>query len=165
MFREEEGMKTLDDVVKLLQKSLELVRKRAHGQLNITLLEAEIELDVIEKGELKAGLKFEVVPIDVGVNYKTESTHRLSLKLAATQAYGDLGSSDESEDLADSIIALAGDVSHVKSSIGTDFTLSNFSISLEFKVSKEGKLQVVAGGSKAREGGHTIKLTFRPGPR
>jgi len=156
-------VKTLDDVVKLLQKALEIVRKRSRGQLGITLLEADIELDVIEKGELKAGLKLEyVVPIDVGASYKTESTHRLSLKLTASQNYGDLGPIEESEDLAESIIGLASEVKRVRESVGNDFSLSNFSVSLEFKVNKEGKLQVVAGGSKSGERGHTIKLTFRP---
>jgi hypothetical protein len=156
------NVKTLDEVVKLLQNALKLVRNRSRGQLGITLLEAEIELNVIQKGQMKAGLKFEyLVPIDIGVNYETATTHKLSLKLTATPEFGDLGRDSETEDLADSIIGLAADVKNVREHIGKDFDLNTFSVSLEFSVNKEGKLQVVAGGSKSGERGHTIKLTFR----
>jgi hypothetical protein len=160
---EESEVKTLVEVVNLLQNALKLVRTRGRNELGITLVDAETELNVIESGELKAELKCEyVVPIDMGISYKTNTTHKLSLKLTPSTQFADYGEDAETEELADSIVNLAAEVKKVRAIIGTDFDLSLFSVSLEFNVTKEGKLQVVAGGSKSGETGHKIKLTFRP---
>jgi hypothetical protein len=158
-----EEVKTLSEVVDILQKALTSVRNRSRGELHITLVEADVALKVVEKHKKGAGVKFEYfVPIEMSANREKAVTHKLALKLAANPEYADLGVEAETKDLADSIINLAAEANKVRQSIGKEFSLTTFSMSVEIGVNREGKLQAIAGGSKIGEQGHTIKLTFRP---
>ena len=156
-------METLTHVVSILQKALAIVRSRTHGELGITLLRAEINLNVSAVRKKVAGIKFEYfVPIKIGVESEQTTTHELGLTLTPAPGAADLGGTPETEDLADSIIQLASEAAEVRKQVADQFALSDFSISLQIAVNQEGDLQVVAGGARGGERGHQVKLTFRP---
>lgn len=156
-------METLADVVTILQKALAIVRSRTHGELGITLLRAEINLNLSAVRKKAAGIKFEYfVPIKIGVEREQTTTHELGMTLTPAPDAADLGGTPETEDLADSVIQLASEATKVRTQVADQFALSDFSIALQIAVNKEGQLQVVAGGAKGAAHGHQVKLTFRP---
>lgn len=156
-------MEALTDVVGILQKALAIVRSRTHGELGITLVRAEINLNVSAVRKKVAGMKFEYfVPIKIGVESEHTTTHELTMTLTPAPDAADLGGTPETEDLADSIIQLASEATNVRKQVADQFTLSDFSISLQIAVNRDGQLQVVAGGEKGTEHGHQVKVTFRP---
>jgi hypothetical protein len=155
-------METLSDVVNILQTALGIVRFRSGGELKITLIKADVDLKVLAKRKIGAGLKFEYfVPVEVGIDHAWAATHTLALTLTPRPEAAALGKTRETEDLADSIIDLAAEAKNIQKQ-ATEFELSEFSIELEIGVSSEGKLKVLLGGNMSGEHGHKIRLSFRP---
>lgn len=152
----------LMDVVDLFRAALGIVRWRTHGELGITLVKADLHLKLEWKRELKVGGEFicHLIPVEVGASRESTTTHDLTLSLVPTAGAADLGK-PETEELADAIIDLAAAALEIRKRVAKDFDLGSFGIAVDVGVSREGKLQVIAGYRRASATSHTIDLTFR----
>jgi hypothetical protein len=156
------GADGLVDLVRKIEEALAIVANRTKdGALGLTLQKAELHLKVATKKAAKAGGKIEFgVSIDVSAEKEWSRAHTLVLALTPKTKIG-LGKT-ESEELADSIFEIASAVNQLQRTVAGNFNASEATVSIDVEESKDGKLQIVAGGGGKWTNSHTIKLTFRP---
>ena len=154
-----------DQVIKLIQEiedALVIVRQHSQQQLGITLRQADLELNLVKKTTLAAGGGVTLfVPVEASGEKTDANTQKFELSLTPVGGGLALGGI-ESNDLAKAIIDLAATMSQIATRNPARFALSGGSVTIAIETTKEGKLQVVWGGSLGRSSAHTIKLMFRP---
>jgi hypothetical protein len=150
---------TLDQLIPKIDKALSIVAARSKN-LNLTLLEAEVELSVHSASGGEGGVKVDfVVEVDIGGSGEKASDQRLSLKLTPKGGQKELGE-PETDALVSGILAVAGAVHRAGLS---SFAVSEAKVEVEFEITKEGKLKAIVGGfDKSSKNSHKITLTFRP---
>jgi hypothetical protein len=69
----------------------------------------------------------------------------------------------ESQELADVIVEIATAMGNLSKVVAGNFNASEATVSVDIEETKDGALQIVAGGGGGTwANSHTIKLTFRP---
>jgi hypothetical protein len=160
-----EEANVLVDLVKKIEQALAIVADKTEKdkqKLGLTLQKAELHLKVSTKKDFKAGGKIEWgVSIDLSASKEWSRAHTIVLNLAPKDKI-ELGGKDESEDLAEIIFAVASAISQLRKTVAGNFNASGAEVSIDVEESKDGKIQVVAGGGGKWANAHTIKLSFRP---
>ena len=154
---------TLVSLVEKIEKALAIVADRTKKEkLGVTLQKAELELKVASKKSAVVGGKIDIgVSIDASAEKEWSKSHTLTLALTPKAKIA-LGKEKESETLAATIIEIASAMGRISQAAAGNFNASEASVSIDVEESKDGTLQVVAGGGGTWANSHTIKLTFRP---
>jgi hypothetical protein len=149
---------TVDQLVPNIEEALNYVRANT-DKLGITLTKADVELSANGIWEGGVGVKFDFfVPVDLGGSKGWSRGQTLSLSLTPKGGPVSLGT-PESDDLAAGILALAA---AIRGNSLSKFAVTDGSVTIDFGVTSEGKLKVIAGGGRKSAGAHRIKLSFRP---
>jgi hypothetical protein len=157
-----DGAKALLDLVSKIEVALAMVVGRRKNTLGLKLQKAELHLKVATKKDLKAGGKLEFgVSIDLSAEQHWSRAHTLVLSLIPKEKIV-MGKKDESEELADAIFEIAEAMNQLDRTVAGSFNAAEAAVSIDVEESKDGKLQVVAGGGGKWSNTHTIKLIFRP---
>jgi ribosomal protein S7 len=157
-----EDSDALVKLVKQIEEALAIVASKTKKEkLGLTLQNAELHLKVSSKRSAKVGGKIEWgFSIDLSAEKEWSRAHSLVLRLIP-KATIEMGKS-ESEELADTIFEIASAVGHLQKTVAGHFNPSEASVSVDVEQSKDGKVQVVAGGGGKWINSQTIKLSFRP---
>jgi hypothetical protein len=156
--------RVLVDLVKKIEQALAMVaeKTRKDKKLGLELQRAELHLKVSTKKDVKAGGKIEWgISIDLSASKEWSQAHTIVLNLAPKEKI-QLGGKEESEELAETIFAVASAISELRKTVAGNFNASGAEVSIDVEESKDGKIQVVAGGGGKWTNAHTIKLGFRP---
>jgi hypothetical protein len=149
----------VEKIDEALAKVASLSKKQ---KLGVTLQKAELELKVASRKSAKAGGKIDFgVSIDASTEKEWSKAHTLTLALTP-KAKIDLGPDKESQKLADTILEIASAMGSISKATAGNFNASEATVSIDVEESKDGNLQVVAGGGGSWANSHKIKLTFRP---
>jgi hypothetical protein len=153
---------SLVDLVRQLEGALAIVASRTKKEkLGVTLQKADLRLKVATKKSTIIGGKIEWgVSVDVSAGGEWSRAHTLVLSLIPKVKI-EMGK-PESEELADTIFEIASAISTLQKTVSGHFNASEASISIDVEQSKNGKVQVVAGGGAQRINSHTVELSFRP---
>lgn len=156
-----DGADAIVDLVKDLEAALAIVRAKA-TKLNLTLKKADVEVELTAKNVAKAGGKFELgISLEASIQRERSHTHVLTLSLEPTAGAAKMGW-EETHDLADSIIALAGLRNEIAKSGSVDFKVGDLVLSVHIQKNTSGGLQIVCGGEGGSENVQKVTLTFRP---
>ena len=156
-----DGADAVVELVKDLEAALAIVRAKA-TTLNLTLKKAELEVELTTKNVAKAGGKFELgVSLEASIQRERSRAHILTLSLEPTAGTAKMGW-EETNDLANSIIALAGLRNAVARSGFVDFKVGDLALSVHIQRNTSGGLQIVCGGEGGSENIQKVTLTFRP---
>jgi hypothetical protein len=156
-----EGADAVVELVKDLQEALAIVKAEAKRSLNLTLKRAEIEVEIHTQDVSKAGGKFEFgISLEASIRRERTHTHVLTLTLEPIGGAGKMGW-EETHDLANSIIALAGLRSKVAQLGFTDFKVGDMVLVLHIERKTSGGLQIVCGGEGESGNTQKVTLTFR----
>jgi Trypsin-co-occurring domain 2 len=153
-----EGADAVIELVKDVEEALVIVRQKAQHSLGLTLKRAELEIEISTQSVAKAGGKLDFgISLDASIKRARSHTHVLSLTLEPTAGSLKMGW-EETHDLADSIVALAGLRSQVKKLGFTDFKVGDMTLEIHVEKKTSGGLQIVGGGEG--ESGNTQKVTL-----
>jgi hypothetical protein len=156
------GVEALVDLVRDTETAVAVVRANASRQYNLTLLKAELEMNLTTSKAVKAGGKIDLgVSLELSTEHDSANTHRFSITLDPKPDRGKLGEK-EVDELSDAILELVALRKRVEALPLSDFTVGNLGLSLHVERSTGGKLQLVAGGGGKATTSHKINLTFRP---
>jgi hypothetical protein len=153
---------SLVDLVSQIEEALAIVASRTKNEkLGVTLQKADLRLKVATKKSAIVGGKIEWgVSIDLSAESAWSRAHTLVLSLIPKVKI-EMGK-PESEELADTIFQSASAINTLQKTVSGHFNPSEASVSIDIEQSKDGKVQVVAGGGAQRTNSHTIELSFRP---
>lgn len=144
----------LKDVKKAIQRAQEQL-----DQHNIEISKLDIEIKTAFTKSAGGKLKLSVIPLELSGNYTTTDVQTLSLSLLPRESPVELlgGVQDE---LTHAIELINSTVEEALTSEPV-FDLSSAMINLNFGVTKNGKISVIAGTKGGRERTHTVKLTLK----
>jgi hypothetical protein len=153
-----EGADAVVELVKDVQEALAIVKAKAKRSLNLTLTKAELEIEISTQNVAKAGVKLELgISLEASIKRERSHKHVFSLVLEPTKEIARMGW-EETHDLADSIIALAGIRNDVARLGFTDFKIGDLVLELHIEKKTSGGLQIACGGEG--ESGNTQKVTL-----
>jgi hypothetical protein len=156
-----DGADAVVELVKDLEAALAIVKARAKKQLNLTLKQAEIEVEITNINAVKVGGKLELgVSLEASMKRERTHGHVLTLILEPTAGLSKLGW-EETHDLADSIVALAGLRNQVAKLGFVDFKVGDMALTLHIQRKTSGGLQIVGGGEGESGNIQKVTLTFR----
>jgi len=152
---------SVQEAVGILQAALASVQAQTHGALGLHLKQAEVDLELEVVKKVGVDFEFKVFGMGGSAGAHATSNDKQSIKLvlnpAPIKAAADLPPSDK---LAKAIIALAADANAVKSQVAGQFTLGEFTLTVSFGFTRDGKAQVFAGAEGSAANTHSITLTF-----
>jgi hypothetical protein len=156
------GSEAVVELFKDLQAALAIVRTNAAKKLNLTLLKAEVEVELTIETSAVAGAKWDIgVSLDASATRKSSNVHLFSLTLEPKAETGSMGF-DETQDLANAIFEVASLHKSIATLPANSFNVGGLKLSVTFERTTEGKLQIVGGGGRSSGNLQRVHLTFRP---
>ena len=154
--------KIIKDNVPSLVREIKKAIQNAQNHLdNYHLMISNLELEIKTKINMASGgeLKLGIVPVELSANLSKTDIHTITISLTPVESSVELLGNVEDE--LTNAIKLVGMTIQEAATSTPAFELENSTINLNFGVSTEGKISIIAEAGGARESTHTIKLTLK----
>jgi len=154
----EESTDPLIQLFRTVEEALEIAGSKSDSELGLSLDTAEIELNLSTAKKVGGGIEIKAIGLNASAKGESQSTHRYKLKLRRGVGEFKLGPPQANE-MAETILALAK-ASESIAARAKNYSLDEAVVTVDVHRTKEGGLQVFAGGGAVTGDVYKITLIF-----
>lgn len=154
----DDGSATVRDLVRDVKKAIQHVQEQLdEHDLIISNVDLEIKTTLTRSGG--GEFKLSIIPLDLSGHYTETDIQTIKLSMVPRESAVELLGSVQDE-LAKAINIIGATIEEAASSEPV-FDLSETTITLNFGVTTDGKISIIASAGGERERTHTVQLTLR----
>lgn len=152
---------TVVELVKQVKEAIRLAEERVPDKkLAVTKVDLEIKTTFKKQAGAEGKINWLPVPLELSAHYRQSDVQTISMTLIPEQGPVLMGKAESfAEELADAVQVVKA---CVEEAAATDppFGLKESTVTLNVVTSKDGKVQIIAGGDMSSENAHTVKLSL-----